>query len=96
LLGMLSSLGVLIWVTLSIPEMDQVSLGFAGTGELRSPIPSIRLMLLPVLNSLIYLVNLFLGMAFFRRVETRPLAYLLWITSFFISLMFLVVIYLIV
>jgi hypothetical protein len=96
LLGILSSLGVLIWVTLSIPELEQVSLGFSGAGEPRSPIPSIRLMLFPVLNTLIYLVNLFLGMAFFRRMETRPLAYLLWMTSLFISLMFLVVIYLIV
>jgi hypothetical protein len=96
MVGALLSLTVLIWVSLLIPEMEQVSLGFAGTGEPRPLIPSIRLMLLPVMNAFIYLVNLLFGMAFFRRMETQPLAYLLWSTSIFISVMFLVAVYFIV
>jgi hypothetical protein len=50
-------------------------------------------MLLPVFNTIIFLVNLFLGIALFRREETQPLAYLLWMTSVVTSLLFLAAVY---
>lgn len=93
LLGGLSTLGVLIWVSLAIPELEQVNLGFTPSGSPRPPIPSIRLMLLPILGSFAYLVNLFLGLAFFRRPETQPLAYLLWCTSIIVSIFFMAAVY---
>jgi hypothetical protein len=93
LIGGLLMLGVLIWVSLAIPELEQVSLGFEPSGTPRPPIPSIRLMLLPILNSFAYLVNLFLGLAFFRRPATQPLAYLLWGTSIVVSIFFLAAIH---
>jgi hypothetical protein len=92
-LGFLFGLGILIWVSLAIPTLEQVSLGFLPEGTPKAPIPSIRLMLLPILNSFIYLVNLFIGLAFFRRDQTRPLAYLLWGTSVVVSILFLVALY---
>jgi hypothetical protein len=93
LAGAVLSLGVLVWVSLSISGLEQVSLGFTPAGSPRTYIPSIRLMLLPVLNALIYLVNLFLGLAFFRREESQPLAYLLWGTGVFASILFLIAVY---
>jgi len=93
LLGAILSLILLIWVSLSISDIEKVSLGITQTGAPRTPIPSIRLMLLPVLNYFIYLVDLLLGMALFRRTETQNLAYLLWSTSIFVSILFLAATY---
>lgn len=93
LLGGLLSLSLLIWVSLSISSIEYVSLGITPTGEARTPIPSIRLTLLPVLNYFAYLVDLLLGLVFFRRAETQHLAYLLWSTSIFVSILFLAAVY---
>ncbi len=93
LTGALLNIGLLIWISLSIPGLEQVSLGITPSGTPRSLIPSIRLMLLPLLNSFTFLTNLFLGMAFFRREENHPLAYLLWATSIFVSILFLAATY---
>ena len=93
LLGGLLSLSLLIWVSFSISNIEYVSLGFTPTGEARTPIPSVRLVLLPVLNYFTYLINLLLGLVFFRRAETQHLAYLLWSTSILVSIIFLVAVY---
>jgi hypothetical protein len=89
----LLSLSVFIWVSITIPNFEKIPLGFLPDGSPGNLIPSIRLMLLPILNTMIFLVNLFLGVAYFRRVETQPLAYLLWITSAVTSLLFLAAVY---
>jgi hypothetical protein len=88
LIGALLSLALLVWVSISIPSVAYVSLGITATGEPRTPIPSVRLTLLPVLNYFAYMVDLLLGIVFFRRAETRHLAYLLWSTSIFVSILF--------
>lgn len=93
LAGGLINLVLLIWISLAIPTLEQVSLGITPSGEPRPLIPSIRLMLLPLLNSFTYMTNLFLGAAFFRRDENCPLAFLLWFTSIFVSILFLVATY---
>ena len=91
--GALLGLILLIWISLIIPSLQQVSLGITPSGDARSPIPSIRLMLLPILNSFAFLTNLFLGIAFFRREENKPLAYVLWFASIIVSILFLVATY---
>jgi hypothetical protein len=96
LIGTVLSLSLLIWVSLSIPNIQYVSLGITATGAPRTPIPSIRLMILPIMNTISYLVNLFLGMVFFRKPETQNLAYLLWSTGIFISILLLAATYYIV
>jgi hypothetical protein len=93
LFGALLSIGLLIWVSISIPGIDQVSLGIKPSGAPRTPIPSIRLMLLPVMNVVVYLANLLLGIGLFRRPESKNLAYLLWSTSIFVSILFLAAAY---
>jgi hypothetical protein len=93
LVATLLSLSVFIWVSVTIPNFEQIPLGFLPDGSAGNPVPSIRLMLLPTLNTIIFLVNLFLGVAYFRREETQPLAYLLWTTSTVTSLLFLAAIF---
>jgi len=41
-------------------------------------LPSVRLMLLPVLNTIFASVDLILGLFFYRSFHLRPLAYLMW------------------
>ncbi|MGD2156474.1 MAG: PH domain-containing protein [Anaerolineales bacterium] len=93
LTGVLLSLGLLAWVSLSIPKYDQISLGFNPEGAPRVPIPGVRLLLLPLLNTFYFIFNLFVGLYFFRREESQPLAYLLWITSALVACLFLVAVY---
>lgn len=89
----LLSLIVFVWVSVTIPNFERIPLGFLPDGSPGNTVPSIRLMLLPVFNTIIFLVNLFSGIALFRRDETQPLAYLLWTTSVVTSLLFLAAVY---
>ena len=93
--GLLLALGLLVWVGLTVPGLEQVSLGFLPSGEPRTPIPGIRLFLLPVLNAIFFVINTFLGVFFYRQEQHQTLAYLLWLTSIFLSLLFGIAIYLI-
>jgi len=95
LIGASILLGILLvtWVGLVAPEIPQVSLGFLPTGEPRVPIPGIRLMLLPVINTIFWVFNFFFGLFLFRREEQRPLAYLLWGNSILVAGLFLVAVY---
>jgi hypothetical protein len=88
LAGALLCIGLLIWISLEIPQRPQISLGFTSSGELREPLPSIQLMLLPLLNVFTYLFNSTLGFFFYRRDENHAWAYLLWSTSILTSVLF--------
>ncbi|MBN1668197.1 MAG: hypothetical protein JW862_13985, partial [Anaerolineales bacterium] len=85
----LLSLGLVVWVSLAIPAHTELPLGYTAAGQPRSPIPAIRLTLLPVLNTIFLILNTFLGLFFFRRRTTWLLAYLLWGTSLVVAVLFL-------
>lgn len=90
LTSLVLSLLLLGWVAIAIPARAQVRLGFHPDGSPGDLAPAVQLLLLPVLNGLIVLVDLMIGLFFFRREETQSLAYLLWGSSAFISLLFLI------
>ncbi|MEJ2600897.1 MAG: hypothetical protein P8Z00_21370 [Anaerolineales bacterium] len=69
---------------------QQILMGFDLNGNPRDQVPAVRLMLLPVLGSMVYLVDLFLGLFFFRDERNRFLAYLLWIGGVLAPLLFLI------
>jgi hypothetical protein len=89
LLGLGLSLLLLVWVSLSVPGRTEITLGFDPNGGPRILAPPVRLMLLPVLNGLFFLIDLLAGLFFYRRSEHRSLAYLLWggaaLTGFFFT-----------
>ncbi|MBU1660214.1 MAG: PH domain-containing protein [Chloroflexi bacterium] len=93
LTSVLLSLGLLVWVSLVIPALGQISLGFTASGAPRAPILGIQLMLLPVLNTIFLFINLFLGLFFYRQDESQILAYLLWGNSVFVAALFLGAVY---
>jgi hypothetical protein len=87
------SLVLLVWVSLSIQGRSQIHLGFQPDGSPGNLVPVVRLMLLPILNSFFFLVALLLGMLFFRREDSRPMAYILWLASVLTNLLFLLAVF---
>ena len=87
--GFVPGFTLFVWVTFAASSRVEISLGFRSTGEPRNPIPSIRLMLLPVLNGFTYVINLLSGIFIFRKEENRLFAYLLWGASGVVALLFL-------
>jgi hypothetical protein len=89
LLGGLLSILFLVWVILTAPTRASISLRFTPTGLPTESVPSVRLLLLPVVNLFIFFVDLFLGLFLYRRTESQPVAYMLWVTSILTSLLFM-------
>lgn len=106
LAGLALELALLLSVMLAIPTRPALSLGFATNGQPTDPGPSARLLLLPVLNGVYFLVDLLAGLFFYRRstrsgaleislspVEVRAyrvLAYVLWASAVLTGLIMLV------
>jgi len=103
--GLALSLIVLILVSLAIPSRSVVSLGFHLNQTSGDVVPSVQLLLLPVLNLFFFLSDLLLGLFFFRRAEvaedlarsdatvSRTLAYVLWSSAVLTGFFFLVALY---
>lgn len=84
--GLILTLLLFIQVSLIVPARTSISLGFDAHGRPQPPVPSRQLMLLPVLGVFAYVVDLLGGMYFYRRLEHKPVAFLLWISSAFTPL----------
>jgi len=76
--GLILSLGLLVVVSLIVPSRPAISLGFNPDGTPTDLVPSVRMLLLPFLNSFFYLADLLAGLFFYRREGGQALAYLLW------------------
>ena len=64
LTGFILNILLFVWVSLLAPSYDEIQLGFATSGE---PVPSIRLLLLPIISSLLFALDASIGLFFFRR-----------------------------
>jgi len=69
---------LLVIVSIVIPGRSAISLGYDPTGLLMEPVPASRMLMLPILGILLYLVSLIGGVYVFRKDATRPVSYLLW------------------
>jgi len=81
---------LVVWTGLAAPTRYTISLGFTSIGEPREPIPSVRLMLIPILYALFWVFNFFAGLILSRNETRRPFAYLLWGNNIFVATLFLV------
>jgi len=77
--GLILTLVLFILVGLAIPTLGGVSLGFDANRQPLEAVPPERLLLLPVLGALVYLMDFSVGLYFFRRDKQRPASYLLWV-----------------
>ncbi len=82
------ALGLILWVSLSIPTHPQISLQVNTEISPAELVPGIRLLLLPVLNTFFFIMDLLLGLFFYRRTDTKSLGYLMWASSVLTSLLF--------
>lgn len=86
-------LGLIIWVSLSIPNHPMTALRLNPDGSAVELVPGIRLLLLPLLNSFFFIADLLLGLFFYRRADTQSLGYLMWASSVLTSLLFIGAVY---
>jgi hypothetical protein len=89
LTGLFFNIGLLIWVSLLVPDLEFIPLGFLTTGVPRSVVPAVQLFLLPVISILFYLISWLAGLRYFRRPAQRILAYFTWSFSSLSGLLFL-------
>jgi hypothetical protein len=88
-----ASLALWVWASIAISTHSEVSLGFTASGLPTDPLPAARLMLLPSLNFLFFLIALLLGLLFFRQPESRPVSYVLWSSSALAALLYLLAVF---
>jgi hypothetical protein len=79
IVGLACGLVLSLWTVILVTSTSTLTIGFNPLTETVEPVPSIRLLLLPVLAGFIFLVDLIGGTFFYRRADERSAAYLLWI-----------------
>jgi hypothetical protein len=89
LAGLFLNVGLVVWVLLTIPTVNQISLGFGPSSEALSPSPAGQLLLLPIESVFLFVVGLAAGLYFFRWETHRILAVVIWASSTLTSLLFL-------
>lgn len=79
LLGLVAPLSLLGYLVLRASALPpEIPLGFLPSGAAGPMAPAGRLLLLPLVAGLIWLVDLLLGAWLYRREADRPLSYALW------------------
>jgi hypothetical protein len=89
LAGLFLNIGLTIWTSLLIPLVSQVALGFRPD---RTPdaVPSIQLVLLPLVSIFLALAGWAAGLYFYRWEKQRVLSVIIWASSTLTSLLFLI------
>jgi hypothetical protein len=87
--GLLLNLGLVAWVGVLIPSVAQVPFGFDASGVPNVMVPSVRLILLPLISALLFIAGFLGGLYLYRWDKERPLAFILWISSTLSAVLFL-------
>jgi hypothetical protein len=93
MVGALLNVGLLIWVTVLIPALARVPLGFGSDGAPLEPVSGSQLILLPLLSAFLYVVGLLTGLFFFRTPDQRVLALTVWTSGVVSALFFLIAVF---
>ncbi|HEY3313427.1 MAG TPA: PH domain-containing protein [Anaerolineales bacterium] len=93
LAGALLNAGLLIWVTVLIPSLSRIPLGFKANGAPLEPVAGAQLILLPILSASLYIAGLITGLFFFRRPDLRVLSVAIWAAGAISALFFLVAVF---
>lgn len=87
--GLLLNLGLVAWVGILIPSLARVPFGFNPFGAPNVTVPSVQLILLPLISALMFIAGILAGIYFYRWDRERPLAFVIWISSTLCALLFL-------
>ena len=90
LAGLLLNIGLLGWVTVLIPTLGRIPLGFLPSGAAGDPVPGAGLILVPVVSLFFFITGWVAGLIFYRRPNQRPLAHIIWAGGVFSAVVFLV------
>ena len=88
--GFLLNIGLVAWIGILIPSLTRVPFGFDAFGAPNDITSSARLILLPLISTLMFIIGLTAGLYFYRWEKTRPLSFVIWISSTICALLFLV------
>lgn len=88
IISIVLALGLILWVSLSIPGHPLTALRLNPDGSPVELVPGIRILLLPVINTFFFIADMLLGLFFYRRADTRSLGYLMWASTALTSLLF--------
>ncbi|MBA4420824.1 MAG: hypothetical protein C0391_06725 [Anaerolinea sp.] len=91
--GFLINAAVFIWAILLIISRQQVTFGYSAVAP-AEPAPAIRLLLLPVLSVIIFLVDTIAGAFFFRLEEQKFISYMLYAGSSITALLIMISLFL--
>jgi hypothetical protein len=80
---------LLALVSFIIPTTPTISLRFDVNGTPLEYVPSVQLMVLPVLNTSFFIGDFLIGLFLYRKYENQQLAYLLWGSSVLTGILFL-------
>lgn len=83
------NLGLFIWASLIIPSTPRVALGPQFVGSALETVPSAQLIIFPVASLLLAVTGWVAGLYFYRWDRERILAFIVWGSSTFSSLLFL-------
>lgn len=89
LAGLFLNIGFLVWVSLIVPALGKISLGFIPSGSPREPISGVGLVLLPVVSILLLIGGWITGLVLFRRNDSRIMAIVVWASGVVSTLIFL-------
>lgn len=87
--GFLLNAGLIMWVGILIPSLRSIPFGFDPSGTPVEAVPSTRLILLPLISGLMFLIGWAAGLSYYRREAHRPLALILWLSSTLCAVLFL-------
>jgi hypothetical protein len=79
--GLLLTVTLFVVVGLVIPSHSSIALGWTSSGVPVEPGPPERLLLLPVLGTFTYVLDLLLGLYLYRFLPLRPVSFLLWVAA---------------
>lgn len=83
------NIGLLAWVSLMVPELGRVPLGFLPSGTPEEPVAAAGLILLPVVSMFLSVLGWSAGLVFYRRPDGRLLARIIWTSGLVSTLLFL-------
>jgi hypothetical protein len=94
--GVFLNIGLLVWVSILIPSLGRIPLGFLPSGAVGEPVPGAGLILLPGVSLFFTIIGWVAGLTFYRRPNLRPLAHIVWASGVISTLLFLIAVMVIV
>jgi hypothetical protein len=89
--GLFLNIGLSAWVSVIIPAVSRVALGFPPEA-----VPSTQLIILPLISLLLFIGGWLAGLYFYRWEKERVLAFVVWISGALASLLFLAAVFFII